>query len=123
LLSEEMQKLVRAYYHFLDNKYPPSAPKIVAMVILKRKPKEREKKKKSKYVWEGTSMTAGCKNGAKIPYFSKPNPTKVPRAAPIIMSSTVLPVPEEFRPTAIVFFPFQPYNFSLEPTVPNYDFV
>jgi len=103
LPSEEMMKQVRAYYHFLDNKYPPSAPKIVAMVILKRKPKEREKKKKSMYVWEGTSMTAGFKNDAKIPYFSKPNPSKVPRAAPIKMSSTTLPDPEELRPTAIVF--------------------
>lgn len=50
-------------------------------------------------------MTAGRKNGAKIPYFSKPNPTKVPMAAPIRMSNTVLPEPEEFRPTAIVFSP------------------
>ena len=60
-------------------------------------------------------MTAGLKNGAKIPYFSKPNPTKVPRAAPIKMSKTVLPAPEGFRPTAIVFSPSIPRNLALSP--------
>jgi len=53
-------------------------------------------------------MTAGRKNGAKMPYFSRPNPTNVPIAAPIKMIKTVLPAPEEFRPTAIVFSPFRP---------------
>ena len=60
-------------------------------------------------------MMAGRKNGAKIPYFSKPNPTKVPRAAPIKMSKMVLPAPEEFRPTAIVFPPSIPRNLALSP--------
>lgn len=55
-------------------------------------------------------MTAGRKNGANKPYFSKPNPTKVPSAAPIKMSNTVLPVLEGFRPTAIVFSPSIPDN-------------
>lgn len=59
-------------------------------------------------------MTAGRKNGASIPYFSSPKPTKVPRAAPIIISKTVLPVPEEFRPTAIIFFPFHPYQVRIK---------
>jgi len=59
-------------------------------------------------------MTAGRKNGEKIPYFSKPNPTKVPRAAPIKMSKMVLPALEEFRPTAIVFSPSITRN-CLEP--------
>jgi hypothetical protein len=58
-------------------------------------------------------MTAGRKNGARMPYFSKPNPTKVPRAAPIKMSKTVLPAPKEFRPTA--FPPSIPRNLALNP--------
>ena len=60
-------------------------------------------------------MTAGRNNGAKIPYFSKPNPTKVPSAAPIRMSNTVLPDPEEFRPTAIVYSPSISNIFAFRP--------
>gem|GEM_PF-2957197 len=62
-------------------------------------------------------MMAGRKNGAKIPYFSKPNPIKVPRAAPIKISITVLPAPEEFRPTAIVFSPSIARNFVFSPYI------
>jgi len=109
----EMKKQVRAYYTFLESKYPPSAPKMVAIVMLMRQPKESERKKKSTYVWEGISMTAGFKNGANKPYFSKPKPNKVPRAAPIIISKIVLPVPEEFRPTAIILSPSDHCNSSL----------